>query len=98
VYVVIDLSADAPANAAAAIILVKDTTPSGSHNFDLRENGISQELYYQGQGECGTFVVPLDADKKLEGKIASSYTDFFVLGYILSASGKVDHLLLMGVH
>jgi len=79
-YEVIDLSADAPSNAVAAIVLVNQDIYN--YGFDLRKNSIVQEFYYQGMGCNGVYVVPLDIDKKIEGKIESTYVDFWVLGYL----------------
>jgi PKD repeat protein len=88
-YVDIDLSADAPSDAIAAVVEVF-TTDAASRLYDLRKNGNLDDFYLATYFNQTLFqVVELDAGKIIEGKISNASVDFYVWGYITSAAPTI---------
>ena len=73
----LDLSA-LPEGAGMGFIEVADTL--SNHLYGLRKNGSSEDIYYVCiRHPWG--IVECDSSRIIEGKIASTYVDFFVVGY-----------------
>ena len=97
-YIDIDLSADAPSTAIAAVLEVK-APASGFLKHSLRKNGESWDYYGNTRGLASTFrVVPLDAGKIFEGKIEGTNVDFWLHGYISQIAAPVAEFSGIPVH
>ena len=86
-YTDIDLSADAPSGAVAALIEVKST--SETYSSFLHKEGSADDYYYRAYFNQ-RFVVGLDASKLCEGKISNLNVDYFVLGYFAETSETIS--------
>ena len=78
----IDLSANLPAGAVAAIFEVVNSD-SSSRMFGLRKNGSTDEHYndtFATSHRC--YVVGVDDNRKCEGKAEGSSVDFYLIGYL----------------
>jgi len=74
----LDLAA-LPANANMGFIEVNDAT-SGGYNYGLRKNGSSENIYRIARYHPWAFV-ECDSSQIIEGEIANTAVDFFVVGY-----------------
>ena len=79
IYVNIDRSGDADASGAVGV-LVEVYNPATADNYALRKNGGADDFYQKETHSWG--IVGLDSNKIFQGKIASTGTDFFVMGYL----------------
>jgi hypothetical protein len=77
----IDLSNDVPTQATGAIFKVIDTL-NADKAFGLRKKGSTDDRYYDLESGAQQFyIVGLDANRKCQGKIESTDTDFWLIGY-----------------
>ena len=77
----IDLSSDVPTSATGAIFRVSNTLAT-PQQYGLRKNGSTDDRYYDLHASRQQFaVIGLDANRKCEGKIETTYIDFYLVGY-----------------
>lgn len=74
----LDLSA-LPSGADMGFIEVHNDTSTG-YDYGLRKNGSSENIYYRVVFHCWG-IVQCDSSQIIEGKIANTAVDFFVVGY-----------------
>lgn len=71
-YHTIDVSSGAPSDATAALILVTDLYNSVSHQQNIRKTTNSDDLFYNQDCWNGTWIVGIDNNKQLSGKVTSA--------------------------
>jgi hypothetical protein len=74
-----DLSA-LPASSVMGFIEVVDTNATTGHSYGLRQNGSSEDIYYPVWWHTWGFVA-CDISRLIEGKIADTAVDFWLVGY-----------------
>jgi hypothetical protein len=87
-----------PLDATGAFIEVTNSPDSGTY-YGLRKNGEAENIYY-GNGRHVWGVVEADT-QIVEGEIASTDTDFWLIGYSTPsappASSLAGQMMMMGV-
>jgi hypothetical protein len=86
----LDLSA-LPSGAAGGFI---EVVSSGDYLFGLRKKGSSEDIYYYAARHVWG-IVECDANRLIQGKIANTGVDFYLVGYPLSLSVRKPQSWIM---
>lgn len=80
-----------PAGPPKAIAgIYEQIAPGGSNQWNIRKNGSSDDWYYRGTVNTHTFaIVECDANRVVEGKIANTAVDFFLIGYFTQSTTPI---------
>lgn len=86
----IDLSANLPVGAVAAIFQIRnnDTQPK---KWSLRKKGSTDERYEDiCEDRCNTFIVGVDSNRKCQGKVENTLAKFYLMGYFTAGASETN--------
>jgi hypothetical protein len=87
----LDLSSELPAGSVAAIFQIYNSSDT-ARSWSLRKKGSTDERYddLAGYGRQMYAIVGVDANRKCQFKIESTFIDFFLLGYLSSGEAETN--------
>jgi len=78
----IDVSQNVSPSATGAIFQIINTDDGNDHNYGIRKKGSADDRYYTISPDASLYaIIGIDSNRKCQGKIASIYVDYFLIGY-----------------